>query len=915
MSKLFVSHSSQDDGFVRELQQALNALGKGVWIDSRELVAGDLLWPEIQKAIEEASAYAIVVSTNALQSKWVGKELRHALAVQKERGKDDFPVIPLSLDGTKLGVLEEIFGDEPIYASVSSQAGGVDAALKPILVAMGKMLPGDLPPGPQPKAELVEELVLELTDLKFSEQAGLRRAAGRARLIYEPAAVSQREVASERWRFVTPLGPIEAEELRWYLEKYAIWPSEYFRDRARKVEQSLVEWGRRLYSAALPVAYTVDVLQAWSRVDANAARRFSVHVDATLEADSPLEDVEAAREAATVLLGLPWELLHDGDGFLFQGARPICVRRRLPNTRNLNVLAMSTPIRILLVTARPEDDACGYFDHRASALPLVEAIEGLGGLVDIHVLNPPTLRALSDELERAQRARAPYHVVHFDGYGVYNHRVGLGGLCFEDPQDVIKLDKRRHITVTTAELGPLLRDYRIPLIFLGAFRSAATDQIAESIASEMLKIGAASVASMSHSVLVETGRRFVEAFYAALARGARVGDGMLQGQRRLKEDTFRDNVFSVGELRLEDWFVPVLFQEKADPQLFEVTPQKSTESDIRAVHAGLLGDLPPPPGTGFIGNSREILALERLLAKDRYAVVLGQGGEGKTALATESARWMVRSHQVRRAAFVSVEANNSLAEVLRAIGRQLLPDYSETMFDELERATREVERVLAEQTTLLIMDNMESILRPPYVETPVALSEEAQHELNDILALCARLMQAGSTRIVFSSREALPAPFDSPRHRRELGRLHRDDAVKLVERTLNVEKGDDGIGGTAYASRESIEALVDAVHGHARTLALLGPALRSQGVDATRESLTELMATMEKKFPGSREHSLFASVELSLRRLSPVSLKKVRVLGVFVGGVQLNVLRALTPWEGSEVDLLVRELVETGLAT
>jgi len=33
------------------------------------------------------------------------------------------------------------------------------------------------------------------------------------------------------------------KELRWYLEKYAVWPSEYFRDRARKVEQSLAEWG------------------------------------------------------------------------------------------------------------------------------------------------------------------------------------------------------------------------------------------------------------------------------------------------------------------------------------------------------------------------------------------------------------------------------------------------------------------------------------------------------------------------------------------------------------------------------------------------------------------------------------------------------------------------------------------------
>ena len=190
-TKLFISHSSQDDAFVRELQQALGDLGQDVAIDSRELRGGDPLWPEIQKAIEDASAYAVVVSTDALQSKWVGKELRHALDVQKQRGKEQFPVIPLSLNGTKLGVLEEFFGEEPIYIPVSSAAGGIDAALNAILVALGKRLPADVLAPRQPKAEPLEELVLELTDLKFHEQDGVRRASARARLVYEPATPGQ----------------------------------------------------------------------------------------------------------------------------------------------------------------------------------------------------------------------------------------------------------------------------------------------------------------------------------------------------------------------------------------------------------------------------------------------------------------------------------------------------------------------------------------------------------------------------------------------------------------------------------------------------------------------------------------------------------------------------------------------------
>jgi len=362
-----------------------------------------------------------------------------------------------------------------------------------------------------------------------------------------------------------------------------------------------------------------------------------------------------------------------------------------------------------------------------------------------------------------------------------------------------------------------------------------------------LKIGVASVVAMSHSVLVETARRFVEAFYEALARGARVGDAMLEGQRKLKDDTFRGRIFGAGELRLEDWFVPVLFQEKDDPQLFRTTPARQTHEDLKAAHKARLGELPAELETGFIGRSRELLALERLLRHEPYAVVRGQGGEGKTALAAELARWMVRSHQIRRAAFVSIETHSNVKAVLDAIGRQLVPGYSVATFDDLEKAILPVERALTEQSTLLVVDNMESILLPPYLDTPEALSEESRRELDGILRLCARLNAKGDTRLVFTSRESVAAPLDTERNRRELHQLDREDAVKLVERVLNREEAD--AGAAADAAREAIEQLVEAVHGHARTLALLAPALRSRGVEPTRLSLVELMAEMERKFP------------------------------------------------------------------
>jgi tetratricopeptide (TPR) repeat protein len=266
--------------------------------------------------------------------------------------------------------------------------------------------------------------------------------------------------------------------------------------------------------------------------------------------------------------------------------------------------------------------------------------------------------------------------------------------------------------------------------------------------------------------------------------------------------------------------------------------------------------------------------------------------------------------------------------VLDALGRQLVgSDYSAAKFENPEQALLPIERALREQPTLLVIDNMESVLLPPYLESPDLLSEEAALELQAILALAERLLRAGDTRIVFTSREALPAPFDAQRQRWELRQLGKADAVALIERSLAAGEGSDGAGAGAGAAalearREEIEALVDAVQGHARTLALLAPELRRRGVAATQAALVELMEQMQRQVaqlpaddPRRREQSLFASVELSLRRLSAANRERVRVLGVFHGGVHLGVLQAMTGWEAAEVEGLAMELVGTGLAT
>ncbi|MFN6338212.1 MAG: toll/interleukin-1 receptor domain-containing protein, partial [Cyanobacteriota bacterium] len=230
MAHLFLSHSTADDGFVRELREALADFGLEVWIDSRQLKGGDPLWSEVAAAIEIGEGLVVLVSPAAFQSDWVINELKHGLKVQAERGRDAFPVILLALDGTKPASLAGYFDEEPALIPVSSGAGGATAAIHDILVALGRRLPTDRPPVAQPRPEPVEELVLKLSDPHFHEQDGVRRPAANAQLTYENSS-GQVRVESDRWRLIAPLGPIEAEELGWYLERWPIWPNPVLADR------------------------------------------------------------------------------------------------------------------------------------------------------------------------------------------------------------------------------------------------------------------------------------------------------------------------------------------------------------------------------------------------------------------------------------------------------------------------------------------------------------------------------------------------------------------------------------------------------------------------------------------------------------------------------------------------------------
>ncbi|TWU03003.1 CHAT domain-containing protein [Stieleria varia] len=961
---VFVSHTSKNNSFVDSLRHRLESREFTVLEDS-QFGAGENLPDSVRDFIDRSATVIAVGSAEATGSHWVKRELRYA----SKQGKR---IVPLMLPGSSATELREIFElpqptsdddledwpPELIGILVADGAGALDSLMPALLDALeGRGGGGQIDLGQRRAAVPLADLVLRLRATRFElvknpQGKEVRRPVATASLAYFPPDATDPEVVSPEFTLVAPLGKIEADEMRFYLERYFILPYGNFAERARGIEQRLPLWGQDLWAALGWDEAGIDSdahaapVKAWKKQAAISDRRFTIQAPPARTLSHRATDAERAEhrtelEATTELLALPWELLHDDHSYLFHDGIGVRVRRSLPGGEEpaeLPEAAHQPPLRVLAVCARPEDKHTSFIDHRVSIQPLTEALNALGELAEYEILTPPTFPELCDRLRAALQAGRPFHIVHFDGHGVFDKVNGLGALVFEHPDDSGKLHHRRAEIIDADRLGKELRHAGVGLFFLEACQSAqAEDNPEASVAGRLLQSGVASVVAMSHSVLVETARRFTAEFYPALAEGARVGAAMLRGQRHLERHRRRGwgweprgdepGKMQRRPLELQDWFVPVLYQDGDDPVLLPVPPPvERVRQELEKDRALATGNVPLAPPHSFVGRSRLLLAAERLMleAGKSYVVLRGEGGEGKTTLAAELSRWLVSTRRADRGAFASVEnlPRDAARAVLVQWGTQLVADFS-AKADSVEAGLNVLAAALSTRSVVLMLDNMESILPPPEDSAAAGARAADADVLQSIFDICARLLErAPQTRIIFTSREALPAdsPFGDSAHLIDVGRLTSDEGMELVARVLagsESNAGDATINAEALRAEkeDDIKALVTTVNAHARSLVLLAPELARRGLRATTEKISEIMSDLEARYPGERERSLFASLELSLRRLPAELRGKLAPLGVFHGGGFAQGCGIVAEWDiDNDEELLIgRSLQSVGL--
>ncbi|MFN8484637.1 MAG: CHAT domain-containing protein [Anaerolineae bacterium] len=584
----------------------------------------------------------------------------------------------------------------------------------------------------------------------------------RVEIAVEGAGVARRTAEST---FTFTLTAQEREDVRWYLEDYLQFPADPAPEIAARIERHTDDIGRDLFGKAFDSSR--DAQRVWDQM-LDAMNQTRVEIVTTVE------------DAAAI----PWELLRDPqtDHALALFAQSFV--RTQPNAAlNPRVPQSEGTIRILLAICRPGRDDDVPFRSVASRI-----VKGLGDRddFDLHVLRPATFKRLGEALREAKQRGAPYHVVHFDGHGVYGSKAAFkrdvfsdnrpgdhGYLAFENPGQKANME-----LVSGPKLGKLLAETGVPVLVLNACRSAhaepsATPKPADgdvsaaapaasapadphaqvraygSLAQEVMDAGAGGVLAMRYNVFVVTAAQFVADLYTALASGLTFGHAATDARKGLAEKPLRE--ISVPR-ELQDWPVPIVY-EAAPIRLF---PPRGAADILRVdLNAGqvtpgarLDADLPRPPDAGFFGRDDALLDLDRAFDSQCVVLLHAYAGSGKTATAAEFARWYALTGGLRGEVtlpnrlgegvvlFTSFERRRTLADLLaqlavtfeQVLQAKCIPWDAKSPAEKRNIALQ----ILRDVPVLWVWDNVEPVAGFPSGAAS-AWSGEEQRELADFL--------------------------------------------------------------------------------------------------------------------------------------------------------------------------------------
>jgi tetratricopeptide (TPR) repeat protein len=704
--------------------------------------------------------------------------------------------------------------------------------------------------------------------------------------------------ASPPAKVVSPVGfPVEGrpnsdllQELQWYLEDFLDYPFPLETDHAERVQKALRDWGEKAFNALF--------------ADVNARRMFDT---AVAKGRAELHLRIASDDPR--ILAWPWEALRDPElGVLAQTCQ---VQRRLdtaPDAKELPETLQKDRVNILLVVARP-------FDHdvrfRSIARPLVELIEHQKLPATVELLRPPTFDRLREHLlER----RGHYHILHFDGHGAYEAEAPGGdkyALSSElEGKLAFETEDGKPDLISAEKLSTLLEECAVPGVVLNACQSAMVKGESRdpfsSVAMALLRSGMRDVVAMAYSLYVSGAQQFLPAFYRRLFESGSMAVAVRAGRQQMWQHDKR--VCVRGEFPLEDWLLPVLYQQEPldlsfAKQAGESTPRRS-----------LLPDELRRERDRFVGRDSAILAIERAMRRDPAGILIhGLGGVGKTTLARGFLQWLDQTGGLKyRPMWFSFQEIRSAEYVFNRMGEVVFGEtFSALAAETPEKTMRNklelIARALRENPLLLVWDNFESASGIPGTATTANVTESDR----SLLAQFLMELRGGATKVIITSRS--PEDWLGPQRRflLRLGGLDHEERWEYCNAILR------DLGQSINREDQELAELMNLLGGHPLAMRSVLPQLEklsaSQVLAALRSNLGSL------KLEGDEgQRKLYATLAFVERSLPDELRPLMTLVGMHEGFLSVDLLERMAKevdakWSREEISALMQALVSAGL--
>ena len=409
------------------------------------------------------------------------------------------------------------------------------------------------------------------------------------------------------------------------------------------------------------------------------------------------------------------------------------------------------------------------------------------------MLRPPTFDRLREHLHEHPHT---YHILHFDGHGAYGTRVHATGrpFQFQGPEGVLlfESDDGGPAEVTAEQLSALLREHAVPAMVLNACQSAMLDERADdpfaSVAAALLKSGIRSVVAMAWSLYVSGAEQFLPAFYRRLFETGDPGEATRAGRQQMFASQGR--VCARGRFPLQDWLVPVLYQQDELELSFGAAGEAREAREEAALPAEARNEENP---YGFIGRDAELLKLERALRRPAPAVLIqGLGGVGKTTLARGFVEWLAQTEGLGVGClWFAFNEIRSAEYVINRIGEELFGEQFGAA--ELEARMDALARGLREKQVLIVWDNFEVVAGIPGTAVGANLSAEDRQLLLRLL----KRLRGGRSKVLVTSRSE-EEWLGIERIKLAIGGLRGEERWEYCERILRdlglrVDRNDPGL--------------------------------------------------------------------------------------------------------------------------